>query len=155
MCQNLIQTVRRSIQAKAALAFVQLPAGKQRVYVILTLGPVVSRQEQLYFRDGREVEGVLFSALADSCIFAFEKELLQIGGFACGAMYSTTRSWRRCTPIVTERCRTGGCCWPHVRCNGEQSGAASAALKSMCLLFDLTDDKDMFHMEHDCAACPH
>ena len=158
MCQSLIQTVRRSIQAKAALAFVQLPAGKERLYVILTLGPVVSRQEQLYFRDGREVEGILFSSLADSCIFAFEQELLPQIRRICqekGLGIAQRHEAGIDVPLSVQSDaiqavaagRTLG-----VTVNNEQ---LLRPLKSMCLLFDLTDDKDMFRMEHDCAACPH
>ena len=158
MCQRLIQIVRRSIQAKAALAFVQLPKGQQRLYVILTLGPIVSRQEQRYFRDGQEVEGVLFSALADSCIFAFEKELLPQIRRLCqekGQGIAQRHEAGVDMPLSAQNDairavaagRTLG-----VTISSEQ---VLMPLKSMCLIFDLTDDVDIFRMEHDCAACPH
>lgn len=158
MCQRLIQTVRRSIQAKAALAFVQMPNGEQRLYVIMTLGSVVSRQEQLYFRDGHEAEGVLFSALADSCLFAFEKDLLSQIRMICqekGLGIAQRHEAGVDVPLSVQKDaiqavaagRTLG-----VTVSKEQ---VLMPLKSMCLIFDLTDDKDMFRMEHDCAACPH
>lgn len=72
MCRDMAPLLRRSLQAKAALAF----AG-ERLYVILTLGAAVSRQLDRYRDDGDDVGALLFDAMADTCLFALEQQVLQ------------------------------------------------------------------------------
>lgn len=72
MCRDMAPLLRRSLQAKAVLAFTA-----ERLYVILTLGAAVSRQIDRYQDDGDELAAVLFAAMADTCLFALEQQVLQ------------------------------------------------------------------------------
>lgn len=72
MCRDMAPLLRRSLQAKAVLAFTE-----KRLYVILTLGAAVSRQIDRYQDDGDELAAVLFAAMADTCLFALEQQVLQ------------------------------------------------------------------------------
>lgn len=158
VCQRLVPAVRRSIQAKAALAFAPMGRHRQRLYVVTTLGAAVSRQGEHYFQEGNEWEGMLFNALVDSCLFTFEKQLLQQIRLICLERH-----------VGIARRHEAGVDLP-LSVQGDAVRAVDASrtigvtvsddnmlepVKSMCMIFDLTDDTNQFHMEHDCARCPH
>ncbi|MCH4188479.1 MAG: ASKHA domain-containing protein [Megasphaera sp.] len=158
VCQRLVPVVRRSIKAKAALAFAPAGRHQQGLYVVMTLGAAVSRQGEHYFHGGNEWEGMLFDALADSCLFTFEKQLLQQIRSICLERHVG----------IAQRHEAGVDLPLSVQGDAARAVAASRTIgvtvsednvlepmKSMCMVFDLTDDTSQFHMEHDCARCPH
>ena len=72
MCRDMAPLLRRSLQAKAVLAFTE-----ERLYVILTLGAAVSRQIDAIRMTGMSWPPLLFAAMADTCLFALEQQVLQ------------------------------------------------------------------------------
>lgn len=152
MCRDMAPLLRRSLQAKAALAF----AG-ERLYVILTLGAAVSRQLDRYRDDGDDVGALLFDAMADTCLFALEQQVLQQlrlicrqkgCGIVCRHEPGSDLPLSVQADVIRETSagRTVG-----VTVNASM---ALSPVKSMSLVFDLGDDPAVFQVNHDCTSCP-
>lgn len=152
MCRDMAPLLRRSLQAKAVLAFTA-----ERLYVILTLGAAVSRQIDRYQDDGDELAAVLFAAMADTCLFALEQQVLQQLRLICrqkGCGIVCRHEPGSDLPLSVQAdavCETAA---------GRTAGVTvNAAMvlspeKSMSLVFDLCEDPAVFQVKHDCTACP-
>lgn len=152
MCRDMAPLLRRSLQAKAVLAFTA-----ERLYVILTLGAAVSRQIDRYQDDGDELAAVLFAAMADTCLFALEQQVLQQLRLICrqkGCGIVCRHEPGSDLPLSVQadavRETAAG------RTAGVTVNAAMALSpeKSMSLVFDLCEDPAVFQVKHDCTACP-
>lgn len=152
MCRDMAPLLRRSLQAKAVLAFTE-----ERLYVILTLGAAVSRQIDRYQDDGDELAAVLFAAMADMCLFALEQQVLQQLRLICrqkGCGIVCRHEPGSDLPLSVQadavRETAAG------RTAGVTVNAAMALSpeKSMSLVFDLCEDPAVFQVKHDCTACP-
>ena len=152
MCRDMAPLLRRSLQAKAVLAFTE-----KRLYVILTLGAAVSRQIDRYQDDGDELAAVLFAAMADTCLFALEQQVLQQLRLICrqkGCGIVCRHEPGSDLPLSVQadavRETAAG------RTAGVTVNAAMALSpeKSMSLVFDLCEDPAVFQVKHDCTACP-
>lgn len=152
MCRDMAPLLRRSLQAKAVLAFTA-----ERLYVILTLGAAVSRQIDRYQDDGDELAAVLFAAMADTCLFALEQQVLQQLRLICrqkGCGIVCRHEPGSDLPLSVQadavRETAAG------RTAGVTVNAAMALSpeKSMSLVFDLCEDPAVFQAKHDCTACP-
>ena len=152
MCRDMAPLLRRSLQAKAVLAFTE-----ERLYVILTLGAAVSRQIDRYQDDGDELAAVLFAAMADTCLFALEQQVLQQLRLICrqkGCGIVCRHEPGSDLPLSVQadavRETAAG------RTAGVTVNAAMALSpeKSMSLVFDLCEDPSVFQVKHDCTACP-
>lgn len=152
MCRDMALLLRRSLQAKAVLAFTE-----ERLYVILTLGAAVSRQIDRYQDDGDELAAVLFAAMADTCLFALEQQVLQQLRLICrqkGCGIVCRHEPGSDLPLSVQadavRETAAG------RTAGVTVNAAMALSpeKSMSLVFDLCEDPAVFQVKHDCTACP-
>ena len=152
MCRDMAPLLRRSLQAKAALAFTE-----ERLYVILTLGAAVSRQIDRYQEDGDELAAVLFAAMADTCLFALEQQVLQQLRLICrqkGCGIICRHEPGSDLPLSVQadavRETAAG------RTVGVTVNAAMALspAKSMSLVFDLCGNPAVFQVKHDCTACP-
>lgn len=152
MCRELAPLLRRLLQAKAALAFTD-----EELYVVMTLGPAVSRQLDRYQDDGDLMTVLLFNAMADTCLFALEKQVLQQLRLICrqkGCGIACRHEPGSDLPLAvqaeavrqTAAGRTIG-----VKVN---DSLALSPAKSMSLVFELSDDADRFEVRHDCSACP-
>ena len=152
MCRDMAPLLRRSLQAKAVLAFTE-----ERLYVILTLGAAVSRQIDRYQDDGDELAAVLFAAMADTCLVALEQQGLQQLRLICrqkGCGIVCRHEPGSDLPLSVQadavRETAAG------RTAGVTVNAAMALSpeKSMSLVFDLCEDPAVFQVKHDCTACP-
>lgn len=152
MCRDMAPLLRRTLQAKAALAF----AG-ERLYVILTLGSAVSRQIDRYQADGDALAAMLFNTMADTCLFALEKQVLQQLRLICrqkGCGIICRHEPGSDLPLSVQadavRETAAG------RTIGVTVNAAMALspAKSMSLVFELSEDATIFQVDHDCTACP-
>ena len=153
---ELERPVRQAVRPKAALAFSDDGQGRTGLYAVLTAGPAVSRQAAMYVARKEYSEAVLFSAMADSCLFSFERQLGEaIRGLCrekgCG---------------IASRHEAGVDCGFSLQEQAVQAVEAGRTLgvtltehhmlqpeKSMAILYELTDDPDVFHIEHDCRRC--
>lgn len=152
VCRDMAPLLRRSLQAKAVLAF-----SGERLYVILTLGAAVSRQIDRYHDDGDELAAVLFGAMADTCLFALEQQVLQQLRLICrqkGCGIICRHEPGSDLPLSVQadavRETAAG------RTVGVTVNAAMALSpeKSMSLVFDLCGDSSVFQVKHDCTSCP-
>lgn len=150
-CRDMTPVLRRLMQAKAVLAF----AG-DKLYAVFTLGSAVSRKLDQYEKDGDVMAVLLFNALADTCLLALEKEVLQQLQLIC-----------REKGCGIEKRHEPGCDIPlkaqadAVReTKAEQSVGVRinkdfvlSPAKSMSLVFDIGSDPAVFRAGHDCTAC--
>lgn len=152
MCRDMAPLLRRSLQAKAVLAFTET-----RLYVILTLGAAVSRQIDRYQDDGDELAAVLFAAMADTCLFALEQQVLQQLRLICrqkGCGIVCRHEPGSDLPLSVQAdavCETAAGRTAGVTVN---AAMALSPEKSMSLVFDLCEDPAVFQVKHDCTACP-
>lgn len=152
MCRDMAPLLRRSLQAKAVLAFTA-----ERLYVILTLGAAVSRQIDRYQDDGDELAAVLFAAMADTCLFALEQQVLQQLRLICrqkGCGIVCRHEPGSDLPLSVQAdavCETAAGRTAGVTVN---AAMALSPEKSMSLVFDLCKDPAVFQVKHDCTACP-
>lgn len=152
MCRDVAPLLRRSLQAKAVLAFTE-----KRLYVILTLGAAVSRQIDRYQDDGDELAAVLFAAMADTCLFALEQQVLQQLRLICrqkGCGIVCRHEPGSDLPLSVQAdavCETAAGRTAGVTVN---AAMALSPEKSMSLVFDLCEDPAVFQVKHDCTACP-
>lgn len=152
MCRDMAPLLRRPLQAKAVLAFTE-----KRLYVILTLGAAVSRQIDRYQDDGDELAAVLFAAMADTCLFALEQQVLQQLRLICrqkGCGIVCRHEPGSDLPLSVQAdavCETAAGRTAGVTVN---AAMALSPEKSMSLVFDLCEDPAVFQVKHDCTACP-
>lgn len=152
MCRDMAPLLRRSLQAKAVLAFTA-----ERLYVILTLGAAVSRQIDRYQDDRDELAAVLFAAMADTCLFALEQQVLQQLRLICrqkGCGIVCRHEPGSDLPLSVQAdavCETAAGRTAGVTVN---AAMALSPEKSMSLVFDLCEDPAVFQVKHDCTACP-
>ena len=152
MCRDMAPLLRRSLQAKAVLAFTE-----KRLYVILTLGAAVSRQIDRYQDDGDGLAAVLFAAMADTCLFALEQQVLQQLRLICrqkGCGIVCRHEPGSDLPLSVQAdavCETAAGRTAGVTVN---AAMALSPEKSMSLVFDLCEDPAVFQVKHDCTACP-
>lgn len=152
MCRELAPLLRRLLQAKAALAFTE-----HELYVVMTLGPAVSRQLERCQDDDELLKALLFNSMADTCLFALEKQVLQQlrlicrqkgCGIACRHEPGSDLPLSAQAEAVRQTAagRTVG-----VEINDSMTLSPA---KSMSLVFELSDDPALFQTAHDCSACP-
>lgn len=153
---ELERRVRQAVRLKAALAFADDGQGRTGLYAVLTAGTAVSRQAAMYIARKEYSEAVLFSAMADSCLFSFERQLGE-----------TLRSLCRETGRgIAGRHEAGADSGFSLQERAVQAVEAGRTLgvtltenhmlqpeKSMVILYELADDPDVFHIEHDCRRC--
>ena len=152
---SLERIVRQCIRPKCALAFAD-EDGKPCLYAVLTLGAAISRQIDLCQRQGEYDKAFMVQAMADSCLFVFEKQVYQAirslcnekgVGISCRHEAGMDRSFslqqRICSSVDAERTL------------GVTTNERGVLLpeKTMALAYDVGDDPSVFRLEHDCAQC--
>lgn len=149
--QQLLPQVRRLIQPKAALAFTDT-----MIWTVLTLGPAVDGQKDRFFQDGAYTEGLLFNAMADSCLLAFEEQVLsQLKGIC-----------REKGIGIAERLEAGSQLPLSAVAEAVQAVDGRRTLrvsvtddmvlkpeKTMATAYNISADASVFHMRHDCSSC--
>lgn len=153
---ELERRVRQAVRLKAALAFADDGQGRTGLYAVLTAGTAVSRQAAMYIARKEYSEAVLFSAMADSCLFSFERQL----GEAIRSLCRETGCG------IAGRHEAGADSGFSLQKRAVQAVEAGRTLgvtltenhmlqpeKSMVILYELADDPDVFHIEHDCRRC--
>lgn len=148
--------LRRSIQPKGAVAFAADGRKQQGLYMMLTLGPGVTKQAERLMADHQFTEDLVFNAMADTCLFALEKQVLQQLPRLCAE--------RRVG--IAGRHESGVDIPLSVNRDAYEAVAAKRTLgitltddlvfipeKTMCVVFDLSDDTNEMNMTHSCSSC--
>lgn len=153
---ELLPVLRRSIQPKAAAGFAPDGRYMQGLYVILTLGGTVTRQAENFSAAHEFSRDLLFNAMADTCLFALEKQVLQQLPLICrekGAGIACRHESGMDIPLSTQKDAARACAAERTIGVTVTDDFILTPEKSMCIVFDLCDDPEIFHMEHDCAMC--
>lgn len=151
--QELVAPLRRTMQPKAAVAFVP---DTKKAYLVLTLGPAVSRQADRFVADHQFMEDLVFNAMADSCLFALEKQVLQQLPRLCqeyGVGISGRHESGVDIPIDENRVAVEAVAAQRTLNVKLTDDLVFLPEKTMCVIFDLTDDTTMFHATHSCGSC--
>lgn len=153
---ELERLLRIAIQPKAALTFAAHPVLGRVLYVVLTLGPVVQKKTDAYFAAHEYTQGMLFDAMADSCLFAFEEQLRPQIETLCrekhagiakryeGGMNGAL-SLQRDAAEAVDAARTLGITLTQ--------DDMLLPVKSMSIVYVLTEDTASFAVDHDCRSC--
>lgn len=150
---SLQLTLRRMIQPKGAVAFV--PEAK-KAYMVLTLGSAVSRQADRFVADHQFTEDLVFNAMADSCLFALEKQVLQQLPRLCqehGVGIAGRHESGVDIPLDENRAAAEAVAAQRTLNVKLTDDLVFIPEKTMCVVFDLTDDTTVFHTAHSCSSC--
>lgn len=126
------------------------------LYVMLTIGGGANRLIEKYTAEQEMLKAAMADAMADSCLFAFEQQLLPVIRQICleeGYGISSRLEIPKDLPMemqseifhVLDASRTLGL--------SITSGSMLKPAKSMSLVFRLTDDLSADHLEHNCGKC--
>lgn len=153
---ELERPVRQAVRLKAALAFADDGHGRMGLYAVMTAGAAVSRMVDAYIDRKEYTEAVLFNAMADSCLFAFEHTLggvirslcTEAGyGVSCrheAGMDASFSLQERALQAV-DASRTLGV--------SLTEGRMLQPEKTLAVAYELTEDTAVFHWEQDCQHC--
>lgn len=157
---RLFPQVKMHIRPKAVCTITSFAQdeieAKKFLCVMLTLGNGISRLIDRQTAKEDMLSAVVSDAMADSCLFAFEKQLLPMLRRICleeGFGIKKRLEIPLDVPIemqkeiysILDAGRTLGL--------SMTSGYMLEPVKSMCLLFALTKDTDQEEMYHDCSRC--
>lgn len=153
---ELERLLRISLQPRAALTFAQHPALGRVLYVVLTLGLAVQKKTDAYFAAHEYTQGMLFDAMADSCLFAFEEQLRPQIEALCREKHTGiakryeggmngAMSLQRDAAEAVDAARTLG-----ITITKEDM---LLPVKSMSIVYVLTEDTASFAVAHDCRTC--
>ncbi len=160
--------VQMRIQPKAALLITKpsfwLPCQKDNaeaddcplLYAILTIGESTGRLIKTYTDKQELLNASVIDAMADSCLFAFEKQLLPIIRQLCleeGYGIAGRLEIPRDLPLEMQSEIFHALHADRTLGLSITSGSMLSPAKSMSLVFTLTRDLQKNHTEHNCEAC--
>lgn len=132
------------------------PAGTPVIYVIATVGPALERLADRLFAQGDYLAGMLADAMADGALFGLECQWQQAVREICrqkGAGIARRLEAPQDLPISVQE--TALCVL-----NAEKElgisltpGGMLDPVKSLCLVFVLSENPDEFQAYHDCRTC--
>ncbi len=149
--ETLFPEIVRRLRPKAAFAILD-----KKFYGILTVGDAVGRFIEKYTSENRQLYAMMADAMADSSLFAFEEQILPIAqkicreeGFGISRRLEPGNNlpieWQKTAYDAVEAKRTLGIALTN--------GHMLSPVKSMSLIFELTEDTTRFDMEHNCKNC--
>lgn len=134
---------------------VQLEDGRV-LYAITTIGKELSELSDSFFKKGDYLKGMLADAMADGCLFSMENELMPWIKEYCrenkiGIMHRYEAP--QDIPMISQRYA-----YEATRANEKigisiTSGYMLDPVKTNCLVFGISKDRNVFHLEHDCRKC--
>lgn len=166
--QEFSLPLQMRIQPKAALLitkpFFDLPCETASsrsnppvlLYVILTIGNGANRLIETHTSRRELLQASVIDAMADSCLFAFEKQLLPIirqicqeEGYGIGGRLEIPQDLPMKMQSEIFQALDAG----RTLSLSITSGYMLDPAKSMSLVFTLTKDLQKHHLEHDCKTC--
>lgn len=151
---DYVAELRRLIRPKAAFS---LTDDKKHIYALLTLGRAVSLQLDRLMQGNDMAEAMLLSAMADSCLFAFEREIVSsLQAFCQEKSIGIAARHEAGSDVPLDVQQTA---WELLRAKQTLGLELTKSLmlvpeKSLCLVYDVSDDPAVFHAVHDCSRCP-
>ncbi len=130
--------------------------GDQVIYSIVTIGDAASSMSSRFFEEGDYLKGMLADVMADSCVFAMEKDLRKYIKEVCDEK-EIGISHRYEAPVdipMTYQLLA------YEQASAKEnldmnitSGYMLDPLKSNCQVYTISKDKKEFKVEHDCRNC--
>lgn len=149
--QELLPVAKMHVCPKAALTM-----ENGYLYLMLTLGSGISRCIERYTKKGDMLLATVLDAMADSCLFAFEEQLLPIvRQIALVEGYGIEKRLEIPRDISVERQKEAYDILDAKRTLGLSmtNGYMLDPVKSMCLIFQLTKDITCENLSHNCESC--
>lgn len=163
--KELEPMVLERIKPKAVLAFSAvmeeyapeiLPMGSNVLYTIFTVGKEVSKLSETLFAEDEYLKGMLVDSMADNCLFGMEQELKDwIKGACLERKFGVLHRYEAPGNIPMEVQKIG-----FEECRADEmlelqmtSGYMLSPIKSICQVFRLTEDTNLFYLEHNCRSC--
>lgn len=140
----------------AVYATQQLPTGTEVLYLFTTVGDEISQWSSEQIAAGNYLEGLLIDAMADSCLFSYtESVMLHIRDYCRQRKKGIAQRLEAPTDVPIELLKEAHACTNAGQMIGIEltSGYMLKPLKSMCQIFELTDNTECFKVEHDCTRC--
>ena len=153
--ENYTQIGRRMIP-KAVAAFGEISGGRKVLCLVMTLGSVISDYIGGRFAAQEYEQGLLFGSMADSALFAFEEQLLpQIRRIV------NEKGYGICSRMeIPDEISAEDVCRALELTEAERILGVTATkegmlhpVKSMCMVYGLTEDVNAFLAGHDCRVC--
>lgn len=153
--ENYTQIGRRMIP-KAVAAFGELSGGRKVLCLVMTLGFVISDYIGGRFAAQEYEQGLLFGSMADSALFSFEEQLLpQIRRIV------NEKGYGICSRMeIPDEISAEDVCRALELTEAERILGVTATkegmlhpVKSMCMVYGLTEDVNAFLAGHDCRVC--
>lgn len=149
--------VKMHIRPKAVITMERIKENEfPLLYIIVTLGDAISGLIQKYTDKEDILSAMVIDAMADSCLFAFEEQLLPIIRKMClEEGYGIARRLEMPVDIPFEMQMQVYEAVDAKRTLGMSitSGYMLEPVKSMSLIFELTEDITCGNLEHDCGKC--
>lgn len=154
--ERLLPEIKMRVRAKAAFSVGRLDDGRKALFVLFTVGDGVTRLSGKYMASGDALAGIAADAMADSCLFSFEEQLLSVVEQFCREEgYGISRRLEPGQDIPIETQKTACDILEAERTLGLSltSGYMLSPVKSMCLVFELSEHGDICDLGHDCSRC--
>lgn len=164
--EELYPIMMEVLDLKGIIAFGEVPEkhgvpevleeGSKVVYMIVTIGVKASGLSSAYFAEGDYLKGMLADAMADVCVFAMEKDILKIIREECKKRKIGIRHRYEAPVDIPMEYQKIAFDMTGAKENlGMKitSGYMLDPLKSNCQVFGVTEDTQMFQLEHDCRKC--
>lgn len=155
-CRELVPPLRRLVRPKAAFTLAEQD-GRPCIFVLLTLGAAVCRRQTQLSESGDTAAALLLGALADQCLFAFEKELQPVLRAFCQEQQCGIAARHEAgvdVPLAVQR--TAWELLDAKRTLGLSITPEAMLIpeKTLCLIFAVSSDPSQWHADHDCRQCP-
>ncbi len=152
--ETLVPWVMDHIQPKAVLAWDE---ENQWLYLLTTIGRDLESRSTFEFETGDYLAGMLVDAMADDLLFAIENCVKDdLRHFCAGLKKGIHRRLEapRDLPMDVQKRALDVCGVADLWHMTITSGLMYSPVKSNCVVFELTDDMDVFRAQHDCSTCP-
>lgn len=162
--ESLLEDIKKYCHPKGLLDFavaseldLEKEYGENAVFamVLYTIGEEISRKIDSFFEKNEYFDGMLLDAMADSCLFSMEEEWRDILIDECKKRKMGIA--RRMEAPADFSIETQKKIWQLT--NGEKLGVTMTSggmfdpIKTICLLFLLTNDVCQNNAGHDCKKC--
>ncbi len=134
-----------------------LEIGVPIIYSIVTIGAEASGMSSQLFQEGDYLKGMVADVMADSYVFAMEKSLRELvkqeckaRGFGVSHRYEAPVDIPMDYQLLAYEFTEAGV---HLNMSITK-GYMLGPLKSNCQIFVLTEEAELFRMDHDCRRCP-
>lgn len=142
---------------ESADAVPDCPAGTDVLYVIATVGAKLSEFSSELFAGDAYVDGMLADAMADSMLFEMERQWNEdLKQFCRQQHIGIKKRMEAPTELPLHVQRTA---FDYLHAQEMLDMRITSAhmyepVKSVCVVFQVSDDSCQFHAEHDCNKCP-